>query len=139
VLCCLLAFRVARSCDAPRCVQRDANNPLDPAWACPMRQLWELKDRNVMRDVSYPSVFIYDLPPGFNARFLPGSPVRRPPNVRPEMDLLHERLLSSKHRVATGDAADFYFIPLNLAGVRAPVGAYVQARHQPSARVVYFR
>ena len=93
-----------------------------------MPQLWELKDRNVMRDVSYPSVFIYDLPPGFNARFLPGSPVRRPPSVRPEMDLLHERLLSSKHRVATGDSADFFFIPLNLAGVRAPMGAYLQAR-----------
>jgi hypothetical protein len=54
----------------------------------------------------------------------------RPTQVRPEMELLHERLLSSKHRVASGGSADLFFVPLHLAGVRGPRGAFVQAAFQ---------
>jgi hypothetical protein len=42
--------------------------------------------------LSYPSVFIYDLPPRFNACFLPGSLVRRAPTVRPRGAVCSRRI-----------------------------------------------
>ena len=43
-------------------------------------------------------MYVYDLPPRFNAHYLPSSPLHHKGDARYEMELLHERLLNSKHR-----------------------------------------
>ncbi|KAG1670892.1 hypothetical protein FOA52_000394 [Chlamydomonas sp. UWO 241] len=57
-----------------------------------------------------PSVYVYELPPRFNAWF----------NIRmqdrPLAFMLHQRLLSAGARTPDGDSADYYLIPMTIRG-----------------------
>jgi hypothetical protein len=76
-------------------------------------------DPNPTAAAAAPSVYVYDMPPIYNVHFLPGSPLHRKQDSRVEMELIHERLLSSSLRVVSGPA-DLYFIPVSLSFVRPP-------------------
>ena len=57
-----------------------------------------------------PLIYVYELPPSFNTYY------NLRVQDRPLWFMIYQRLLSSGVRTADGDAADYYYLPLNIRG-----------------------
>ena len=79
------------------------------------RLYWERPAADVAA-VLRPRVYVYTLPPQFNAWF---------EHTTPERNLglqLHERLLSSRYRTADPEEADFFYVPVAPMGLPSGLG-----------------